>query len=89
MATWIFFPCKTFRRAWHRHLEPQAKLTLNLEGHGFGWPTPGTTSTRRRDASGRDRFNAGNNYGVNSGYDAFSRRRMDFIASYAVTDLPN
>ncbi len=67
-------------------LKPQAKLTLNLEGHGF-WLA--NTRDNFYTAAGTPRggiaSTAGNNYGVNSGYDAFLGAELDIIASYAVT----
>lgn len=67
-------------------LKPHPKLTLNLEGHAF-WLAD--TSDNFYNAGGAPRGGtaptAGNNYGVNPGYDSFLGFEVDVIASYAIT----
>ena len=67
-------------------LKPHPRLTLNIEGHGF-WLAD--TSDNFYTVGGAPRGNtgptAGDNYGVNPGYDSFVGTEVNVIASYAAT----
>ncbi len=69
-------------------LKPHQRLTINIEGHGF-WLAD--TSDNFYNVGGAPRggtgTTAGNNYGVNPGYDSFVGTELDVIASYAVTSF--